>query len=213
MIIEKIDKFVEKMEFSSQRRKINRKVYGSKSEELLKWLTKTYDVDVQKSSATGEYHYNSYNNTITGNTTTRTWTERETRFTTQAVVFYSVIFVFLLIIGWLSATIENFFDTYLGWYTITIPASMIISFYVLRNIVFRKKEGSVLKKTAGYIISAVLLFFVCDWIRTVFNYIFLPNYKFLGSKEWIRVGIQIFVTLILFLITRKRKFKKFKFFR
>lgn len=90
---------------------------------------------------------------------------------------------------------------------------MIISFYVLRNIVFRKKEGSVLKKTAGYIISAVLLFLVCDWIRTVFNYIFLPNYKFLGSKEWIRVGIQIFVTLILFLITRKRKLKKFKFFR
>ena len=36
----------------------------------------------------------------------------------------------------------------------------------------------------------------------------------LYSKEWIRVGVQIFITLILFIITRKKEnLKDLSFFR
>lgn len=127
MIIDKIDRFVENIEKSRERKKLLRKGKESKLKKLARKSLETYDVTV------------------------------------------------------MSSTIDEFFYTYLGKYAIIIPVSMIICFYVLRNIVFRKKEGSAAKKIIGYIISAVLLILVCDWIR---------------------VGIQIFIMLARFIFLK-----------
>ncbi|MDE7138162.1 MAG: hypothetical protein K2O29_06870 [Ruminococcus sp.] len=86
MIIEKIDRFVENMEKSREMKKFFRKGKESKLKKLSKKSIETHEVEVQKSSTIGEYHYNSYNNTITGNATTCTWTEHQTNFTTTAII-------------------------------------------------------------------------------------------------------------------------------